>query len=322
LREGVLFEPTVANTAHWNPLSILEMGFTPYTVQGVLPTLTGKGCYSTTCSTAPPGLGRCYSHHCSRTLTKKSGLPPPTLPTSSGKSTDWKSFWNLDDEFLKTCQKNEIKRQNVIFEFVQSEEEYVTDLNTMLSLFQKQILSSASSQLPIIPRGRMDNFVKVVFGNVKPILDWQVKKLLTPLRERQAQQGPVVKGLGDIILEWVRGCRLIYADYAGGYPFADNLVREETTTNSTFASWLEVYLYFAWVDCRNVKRSQSHDDFPLITFYKLRIERFSVFCFSLKGLLRILKKPIEIGKPYRKLRMNLRRLSMNVMLGTYPAGWC
>jgi hypothetical protein len=172
---------------------------------------------------------------------KKSRLPPPTLPTSSGKATDWKSFWNLDDEFLKTCQKNEIKRQNVIFEFVQSEEEYVTDLNTMINLFQKQIIASASSQIPIIPPRKLDKFVKVVFGNVRPILDWQVKKLLTPLRERQAQQGPVVKGLGDIILEWVRGCRLIYADYAGGYPFADNIVREETTTNPAFASWLEVY---------------------------------------------------------------------------------
>lgn len=241
LREGVLFEPTVANTAHWNPLSTLEMGFTPYNVEGVIPTLTGKGCYSTRCATAPPGVGRCYSHLCSRTLVKKSSLPPPSLP-AVGKTSDWPSFWNLDEDFLRTTGKREVKRQNVIFEFIQSEEEYVTDLTTMLNLFQRSLIAGSTGPTPIIRQGRLDKFIQAVFGNIKPILDWQTKKLLTPLRERQAQQGPVVKGLGDIVLDWVRGCGLVYADYAGGYPYADSYVRDEASSNPLFATWLDVYL--------------------------------------------------------------------------------
>ena len=242
VREGVLFEPTVANTALWNPLSTLEMGFTPFEVQGVLPTLTGKGCYSPSCASSPPGR-RCYSHLCSRTLIKKSGLPPPPpiVPgTTANKAADWVSFWELDDEFLRALDKREIKRQNVIFEFIQNEEEYVSDLNTMLNLFQKQIISASSTPMPIVPSRRVDQFLKRVFGNVKPILDWQMKTLLVPLRERQAQQGPVVRGVGDIVIDWVKGCRDFYSDYAGGYPSADLLVREETTANPTFASWLDV----------------------------------------------------------------------------------
>jgi RhoGEF domain len=247
VHEGILFEPTIANTALWNPLSTLELGFTPLTLEGVIPTLTGKGCYSKTCATTPPGVGRCYSHLCSRTLVRKPTLPlSPTLPTSPGpgRLTDWTSFWNLDSEFLRTLEKREIKRQNVIFEFIQAEEEYVADLTTMLN-FQKQLIhgsSAASGSTPIISPDRLDEFTRVVFGNVKPILDWQSKKLMVPLRERQALQGPVVRGVGDIVLEWVRGCGLIYGDYAGGYPSADILVREETASNALFASWLEVKL--------------------------------------------------------------------------------
>jgi hypothetical protein len=245
LREGVLFEPTIANTAEWNPLSTLEMEFMiGVSVSGVLPTLTGRGCYSTICPTAAPGLGRCYSPRCSRTLTKRSQTLP-TLPTTS-KASDWASFWSPDPEVLRTLDKREIKRQNVIFELIQGEEEYVADLGTLLNLFQKQIITSSTGQVPIIPKRRLDAVIKTVFGQVKPLLECQSKLLLMPLRERQAHQGPVVKGIGDIILEWARGCRLAYVDYAGAYPYADATVREEKVTNALFASWLEV-LFFWWL---------------------------------------------------------------------------
>ena len=282
LREGVLFEPTVANTALWNPLSTLEMGFTPIVLEGVLPTLTGNGCYSTRCATTPPGVGRCYSHLCSRTLVKKRSMAPAALPSpTTGKATDWTSFWNLDAEFLRTLEKREIKRQNVIFEFIQAEEEYVTDLNTMLS-FQRQLISGSSSgtPTPIIPNPRLDTITRTVFGNVKPILDWQTKKLMTPLRERQALQGPVVIGLGDIVLEWVRGCSLIYADYAGAYPQADILVREETSSNVLFASWLEVRSLLNEADDSEFNRIQRVDDFRLIRSFRRLIGKFSGYCYS------------------------------------------
>jgi len=246
IREGVLFEPTIANTAHWNPLSTLELSFTRVTVEAVLPTLTGNGCYSPRCASIPPGVGRCYSHHCSRTLVVKSNLPPapalPTPTTSGGKASDWISFWNLDAEFLRTVESREVKRQQVIFEFIQGDEEYVQDLNTMLNVFQKQLLASANTQNPIIAPPRIDGFIKTVFGCVQPILEWQTKALLIPLRERQAHQGPLVRGVGDIVLNWVRGCRNIYADYAGSYILADVLVREEQASNQAFAQWLEVPL--------------------------------------------------------------------------------
>jgi hypothetical protein len=282
LREGILFEPTVANTALWNPLSTLEMGFTPLMLEGVLPTLTGKGCYSTRCATTPPGVGRCYSHLCSRTIPKKSSMPPAALPSpTTNKATDWTSFWNLDAEFLRAVEKREIKRQNVIFEFIQAEEEYVADLYTMMG-FQRQLTSGSSSGIPtpIIPNPRLDTITRTVFGNVKPIWDWQNKKLLIPLRERQALQGPVIIGIGDIVLEWVRGCSLIYADYAGAYPQADILVREETSSNVLFASWLEVRLLLNEADDSEFNRIQQVDDFRLIRSFKRLIGKFNEYCYS------------------------------------------
>jgi len=159
---------------------------------------------------------------------------------TTGKAGDWASFWNLDAERLATLEKREIKRQNVIFEFIAAEEEYNADLSTMLNLWQKSLITHPHSTIPIIPGKRLDDFVAAVFRNVKPIMDWHSKKLLTPLRERQASQGPVVLGIGDVVLEWVRGCRDGYVDYAGGYPMADKFIREEKAANPLFASYLEV----------------------------------------------------------------------------------
>ena len=319
VHEGILFEPTIANTALWNPLSTLELGFTPLTLEGVLPTLTGKGCYSRTCATTPPGVGRCYSHLCSRTLVKRPSLPlSPTLPTSPGRTTDWTAFWHIDSEFLRTMEKREIKRQNIIFEFIQAEEEYISDLTTMLN-FQKQLIAGSSSTggtNPIISPARLDEFTKTVFGNVKPILDWQMKKLMTPLRERQALQGPVVRGVGDIVLEWVRGCGLIYEDYAGGYPSADILVREETISNPLFASWLEVTPERFGAYGSDYKRIQRVDDFRLIPFFKDQIGKFNGFYYCSLKLSRIPRKRIAIVRRYRKLRMNLKKLFTNVMQGS------
>ena len=307
IREGILFEPTIANTALWNPLSTLELGFTPKTLQGVLPTLTGKGCYSHTCATTPPGVGRCYSHLCSRTLVKKSMLPsPPAMPTSpppTGKPADWASFWELDAEFLRAMEKREIKRQNVIFEFIQAEEEYVGDLNTMLN-FQKQLIASSSTPTPIVAKHKLDEFLNRVFGCVKPILEWQSKKLLVPLRERQATQGPVVRGVGDIVLEWVRGCSMIYADYAGGYPLADILVREEMAINPLFASWLDVLTIVDATDGSDYKLTQHVDAYRSIPSYRVRIEKFNVCCCISQKSSRTPRRRIGIEKRCRKRRMN------------------
>jgi len=257
IREGILFEPTIANTALWNPLSTLEMSFTPMTWEGIIPTLTGDGCYSYACPSAPPGLGRCYSHTCSRTLIKKSRMSTQPLPSPAAAPTgsDWVSFWNLDADFLKPLDKREIKRQNNILELIKGEEEYVGDLTTMLN-FQKQLALSSSGPTPVIQPQRVDAFIQRIFGNVKPILDWQQKALMVPLKERQTGEGPVIPGVGDIVLKWVRGCSQGYADYAGGYPIANNMVREEEASNPLFKAWLEVKTPFSSLDVgANIRRN-------------------------------------------------------------------
>jgi len=135
-------------------------------------------------------------------------------------------------------------------------------------------------------------------------LDWQSKKLLVPLRERQATQGPVVRGVGDIVLEWVRGCSQIYADYAGGYPLADNLVREETAMNPLFASWLEVEPLFMGINGSDYKLILHVDGYHSIPFYRVRIGKFKGCCCILRKSSRIRRRRIEIERHCRKRRMN------------------
>jgi len=77
-----------------------------------------------------------------------------------------------------------------------------------------------------------------------------------PLKERQTGEGPVIPGVGDIVLKWVRGCSQGYADYAGGYPIANNMVREEEASNPLFKAWLEVKTPFSSLDVgANIRRN-------------------------------------------------------------------
>lgn len=166
---------------------------------------------------------------------------PRIQSLDGGRIGNWTSFWpQIDSEFLRTIGKREEKRQQVIFEFIQDEEEYAQNLNIILNLFRDQLVASANTATPIINPDRLDLFVKTVFGCVPPILEWQTKALLMPLRERLVDQGPLIRGVGDIVQNWVQGCREIYADYAGNFILADLLVREEQAANPVFAQWLEV----------------------------------------------------------------------------------
>ncbi|RAL67431.1 hypothetical protein DID88_008186 [Monilinia fructigena] len=202
-------------------------------VSGVLWQLTGSGCYS-------PKVheheieGRCYSHHCTRTL-KKINLQAQTLEPSR-KSEDWITFFKITKEMLGGVTKKEIERQNNLHEIVMSEDIYMDQINVLRILYRDNL---ASWQPSIIAKAKINKFVASVFGKVEAIKEVNENHLLAQLKYRQKEQGPWVTGFSDIFREWIRKAKSAYIEYAAGFPYATYLVRREADRNLLFRQFLD-----------------------------------------------------------------------------------
>ena len=201
------------------------------TNSGVIYQLTGYGCYSPKVHETS-FRGRCYSHHCQRTL-KKLDL---NTPAAQLRSEDWRTYYGLKDEDLAKASKSDIDRQNILHEIVVTEDGFMDQLNVLRAVYRDAI---ASSQPPIISPKRLGPFLLEVFGKVDPIKAANESHLLPQMKYRQKEQGPWLVGFSDIFREWVRKAKHAYIDYAAGFPRANFLVRQEVERNVLFRTFLE-----------------------------------------------------------------------------------
>ena len=207
--------------------------FGPTTMTGVMFQLTGTGCYSPRVhtSTVP---GRCYAHHCMRTL-KKINLQTHALAPQR-KAEDWVTFYKVKKENLENVPRKDIERQNNLHEIVTSEDYYMDQLNVLRVLYRDGL---ANSPQPIISPKRLAGFLRDVFGKVDPIKQANEDYLLAQLKYRQEEQGPWIKGFSDIFREWIRKAKTAYIEYAASFPNATLLVRNEAEKNVIFRQFLD-----------------------------------------------------------------------------------
>ncbi|KAG0650324.1 Rho1 guanine nucleotide exchange factor 3 [Hyphodiscus hymeniophilus] len=207
--------------------------FGPGTISGVLWQLTGSGCYAPKVHEQEIH-GRCYSHHCTRTL-KKINLKTQILEPAK-KTEDWSTFFKLSKENLEGVNKKEIERQNNLHEIVMSEDTYMDQLNVLRIIYRDEL---SSWQPPIIAKSKIAKFTTSVFGKVEAIKDVNENYLLAQLKYRQKEQGPWILGFSDIFREWIRKARTAYIEYAAGFPYATYLVRREADKNLLFRQFLD-----------------------------------------------------------------------------------
>jgi hypothetical protein len=205
--------------------------FGPGTLSGVLYQLTGSGCYSSKLHVYHT-KGRCYSHHCMRTLKR---LDLDTVPLEK-KTEDWATFYKLKKEDIEGHDKKEIERQNVLHEIVTSEDLFISQLDVLRELYRDRL---DAAQPPIIPAKTLPKFIKEVFGHVDKVKKVNQDYLLGQLKYRQTEQGPWVVGFSDIFREWIRKARPVYVEYASNFPRADYLMRREAERNIPFRSFLD-----------------------------------------------------------------------------------
>ncbi|KAG8525773.1 uncharacterized protein KY384_000533 [Bacidia gigantensis] len=202
-------------------------------MSGVFYQLTGTGCYSTRVHTEPLP-GRCYSHHCMRTL-KKINLQTQVLEPQR-KQEDWFTFYKLQKEDLERADKKDVERQNNLHEIVTTEDNFIDQLNVLRVLYRDELVRW---QPPIIAPQRKDKFMKDVFSNVDTIKQVNEDHLLAQLKYRQQEEGPWITGFSDVFREWIRKAKTAYVDYAANYPSAVYLMKQEQTRNLLFNQFLQ-----------------------------------------------------------------------------------
>ena len=257
---------TLVTTEEWVKL-------VPGPMSGVIYQLTGAGCYSPTLHDhiVP---GRCYSHHCQRTL-KKVNLREQ--PTRTGES--WAEFYRLKKEDYEGKDKRDLERQHILHEIVQTEDVYMEQLNILRMLYRDPLSSVEPS---IITPKRKEKFLGDVFGKVDAIKQANEDHLLPQLKYRQQEQGPWIVGFSDIFRQWIRKAKVAYIDYAGGFPGATFLVRQEIDRNIDFRNFID--------KARNDKRSNK---LGWDTFLKSPITRLQRYSLLLNTVLKTMKTESE-----------------------------
>ena len=204
--------------------------FGPGEISGVLYQLTGSGCYSSKLHVSE-SRGRCYSHHCMRTL-KVVDMNSMT----EKKSEDWVTYYKLKASDLEGHDRKEIERQNNLHEVVTGEAGYLEALDIVRILYRDRL---QNAQPAVLNAKKLPTFLKEVFSNIDKVKKVNQDYLLGRLRYRQNEQGPWVAGFSDIFREWIRRARSIYVDYATNYPRADFLIRREAERNLQFRTFLD-----------------------------------------------------------------------------------
>jgi hypothetical protein len=204
--------------------------FSSVSMTGVIFQLTGAGCYAPMLHTYT-SPGRCYSHHCQRTL-KKIDLHSPA---AAAASEDWATFHKVKKEDIEGVNKKEIERQNILHEIVQGEDKYIQRLDVLRGLYRDRLIAA---QPPVIPPKKLDRFIHEVFGKVDAVRKANEDHLLPQIKYRQQEQGPWIVGFSDIFREWIRKAKHAYIEYAASFPYATFLVRQEADKNMLFKTFL------------------------------------------------------------------------------------
>lgn len=207
--------------------------FGPGEISGVLWQMSGSGCYS-------PKVheheihGRCYSHHCHRTL-KKINLNAQKMAPAK-RAEPWHEFFKLTKAQIDAADSKEVLRQNNLHEIIMSEDKFMVQLDVLRTIYRDEL---QAWQPPIIGQAKLPRFIQQVFGRAEAVKNVNMNHLLAQLKYRQQEEGPWVTGFSSIFREWTRRASQVYLDYAASYPNATYLVRREMEKNILFRQFLD-----------------------------------------------------------------------------------
>ncbi|KAJ1888873.1 hypothetical protein LPJ66_008346 [Kickxella alabastrina] len=175
----------------------------------------------------------------------------------------WRESFTPHEIENSSINEKEVRRQEVIFEIIHTEADYVKDLRIIVD-----ILLGPMRSLRIVPADQ----IELIFGNVQEILELH-ESINTAFMERQRKQYPVVWDISDVLLPFVHHFRL-YAKYICNQDKALGLVEELKRTSNNFA-----------VFCKERQRRPECRNLPMESFLTLPFQRLLKYPLLLRTLL-------------------------------------
>ncbi|KAG6901527.1 hypothetical protein C0995_010826, partial [Termitomyces sp. Mi166 len=158
-------------------------------------------------------------------------LAPTIETTETPVTTVWETKVGI--EITRHLSETEIQRQNVIHNLIGKQEQYVQDLDIVEMNFIRPL---RRTNPPIIHD--VDEFIDDVFGNILDLRECN-RRLIEVMYVRQREEGPVIRAIGDIILDAAVEFRLPYPAYIGHHPIAEKRLKVEMEHNSEFKLFIE-----------------------------------------------------------------------------------
>ncbi|KAJ2787899.1 RHO1 GDP-GTP exchange protein 2 [Coemansia interrupta] len=198
----------------------------PPTINGVFVMLTD--CYSPTCSSSQP----CYSVTCPRQRSQQDHLRK-TAKSNVAAEMKQEKLWSMSvpKEIVKSVSRQELDRQERMYEVFYGEKDYVRDLCILRDLYMKPLHNS-----DIIEEDRRKNFITKVFKNALAILAENME--LHRALERRQKENFICYQVGDVFLSFIQRLEA-YLEYCANQPYGMHFLDAEKQNNKRLVDFLE-----------------------------------------------------------------------------------
>ncbi|KAJ2001854.1 RHO1 GDP-GTP exchange protein 2, partial [Coemansia thaxteri] len=198
----------------------------PSVINGVFVMLTD--CYSPTCSSTQP----CYSVTCPRQRSQQDHLRK-TAKSNVATEMKQEKLWSMSvpKEVLKSVSRQELDRQERLYEVFYGEKDYVRDLCILRDLYMKPLHNG-----DIVREDRRKNFITKVFKNALAILAENME--LQRALEKRQKESFVCYQVGDVFLPFVQHLEA-YLEYCANQPYSMYFLEAEKRTNTKLVEFLE-----------------------------------------------------------------------------------
>lgn len=208
------------------------------------------------------------------------------------------SLWveNTPKELLKELSPEIIKWQETIFETINTERDYLRDLD-LFDLFIEPLRLTN-----LIPLERREDFINEVFLNYQDIRDLN-STLLSALQKKQAESH-IVTSIGEIFLEFSKNL-VPYITYGSRLTLSEFYIQTETKRNTDFSEFL--------------LKTQKHPNLrklPLGSYLNRPVQRLTRYPLLLESIIKRAPKDnpdrVLLEQAVRKIRSCLQEIDQLV----------
>ncbi|KAL6611863.1 hypothetical protein U3516DRAFT_594132 [Neocallimastix sp. 'constans'] len=185
-------------------------------------------CYSPTCTKNSP----CYSCTCPR----RRIMERVTKEMTAGRFSDMNSTIALQSNWSTSIGKfyvnklkfDEVKRQEIIYEFILTEKEYILDLKYVIKYMIEPLRAGKV-------RGVTAQFVNKVFSNIEEI--YKTNQIFYENLRQVQKRKPILESIGDTVLNYVNKFTC-YLQYGKNQPSAKQELQVQRNRNSSLDRFL------------------------------------------------------------------------------------